>query len=549
MSEKVEDVLAAALFSTGSRYAFGVPGGGANLAMVGALADAGIEFVLGHGETAACIMASTYGHLTQSVAAAVVTRGPGAASAVNGAAQATLDRHPLVLVADTVAQSQRDRIPHQRIDQQAMLAPVTKGSFLLSASVSESTVAAVIALAQRWPRGCVHLDHDPTATATVSFDTNEPASPSTSTSPSPSTSPSTSTSTSTTTTTSAIRSLWGEADRPVFVVGAGAIDHAADVRATIERINAPAFTTYQAAGVLAADSPSNAGLFTNGASEQELLRQADLIVLVGLDMVEPIPKAWPYDAPVVSVAPIATLEPYAPIAYEAVGPIGSVLDEITEIGETGAVRHRWPSTAGQDFRKRVLADLRDHRQPGFGPVEAVDAAAAWASQDAALITTVDAGAHFLAVMPLWPTPEANRLLISNGLATMGYALPAAIGAALARPGHRVLAITGDGGLGMTLAELETLARLSLPVTVLVLNDATLSLIKIKQQPGQGGEGAVAYRQSDFAAIAAAQGVQGAVVETADELRQALDAPTKGPMLIDARISPAAYPHLIKVTRG
>ena len=103
------------------------------------------------------------------------------------------------------------------------------------------------------------------------------------------------------------------------------------------------------------------------------------------------------------------------------------------------------------------------------------------------IATVDSGAHMLAAMPLWEVDEPQRLLISSGLATMGYALPAAIGAALCAPGAPVIAFTGDGGLGMTLMEIETAVRLRLRVVVVVFNDAALSLIKIKQRPaGQGG---------------------------------------------------------------
>ena len=77
------------------------------------------------------------------------------------------------------------------------------------------------------------------------------------------------------------------------------------------------------------------------------------------------------------------------------------------------------------------------------------------------IATVDAGAHMLVAMPLWEVGEPHEALISSGLATMGFALPAAIAAAIARPGRRVACLVGDGGLAMTLAELETLARLDL----------------------------------------------------------------------------------------
>ena len=120
----------------------------------------------------------------------------------------------------------------------------------------------------------------------------------------------------------------------------------------------------------------------------------------------------------------------------------------------------------------------------------------------------------LVAMPLWEVAEPGRLLISSGLATMGYALPAAIAAALCAPAVPVVAFTGDGGLGMTLAELETAVRLSLPVIVVVFNDAALSLIEIKQQPaGQGGAEAVRYRPVSFAAAATALGAAGAAVST------------------------------------
>jgi acetolactate synthase-1/2/3 large subunit len=163
--------------------------------------------------------------------------------------------------------------------------------------------------------------------------------------------------------------------------------------------------------------------------------------------------------------------------------------------------------------------------------------------------TVDAGAHFLAVMPLVRVANPHQLLISNGLATMGFAVPAAIGVSLARPGDPVVAFTGDGGLSMVLGELETIARLELPITIVVFNDAALSLIEIKQVHGHGGPEAVRYRPVDFAAIAYASGLDGIVVESEGELTAALSGSWDRPRLIDARIDPSAYPALIAATRG
>lgn len=515
------DALARAIAAGGATHAFGVPGGGPNLDVVGALDREGVRFVLAHAETAACIMASTYGWLTGSPTAAVVTRGPGAASAVNGAAQATLDRHPLLLVTDTVPAASRARVPHQRIDQQAMLEPVANASFVLGEQTTEAHVAAAMAIAGATPAGCVHLDYDATAPgseiefsppASVEGDDDRAA------------------------------ALIANARHPVVIVGVGATVHANEVRAALDRFGAPVFTTYQGVGIVDAEGPLNAGLFTNGASERPMLEQADLIVLIGVDLVEPIPATWDYAAPVVSLTVHAATDDYLPIDTELVGDLASRAEKLL----VGA--HAWDTSAGEAHRRAVRATLAEAGTPHtFGPVDAVRIVAQ--HTDPAATVTVDAGAHFLAIMPFWPARDPQRLLISNGLATMGYAVPAAIGASLARPGEPVVALTGDGGLGMCLAELETIARLDLPITVVVYNDAALSLIEIKQRAGHGGPGAVRYRPSDFAAVAAAMGMDASVATDVDELAAALQRGGSGPLLIDARIDPSAYPELIATTRG
>ena len=134
------------------------------------------------------------------------------------------------------------------------------------------------------------------------------------------------------------------------------------------------------------------------------------------------------------------------------------------------------------------------------------------------LITVDAGAHMLVAMPLWRSAEPNGVLISNGLATMGFALPAALAAAIAHPDRKVICFVGDGGLGMALAELEVLSRRSLDVTVIVFNDASLTLIKLKQGEAQGGTAAVGYSPISFAGIATAMGIDSATVRDGDEVR-------------------------------
>ena len=155
----------------------------------------------------------------------------------------------------------------------------------------------------------------------------------------------------------------------------------------------------------------------------------------------------------------------------------------------------------------------------------------------------------MAIMPFWPSAAPLRLLISNGLATMGFAVPAAIAAALARPGQPVVCMVGDGGLAMTVAELETLARLQLPVTVVVFDDAALSLIEIKQKRGQGGSDAVRFGPIDYARVAAAMGLDAGTATSTSDVVSLLSAGWDRPRLIDARIDPRTYTGLIAATRG
>lgn len=514
----VADVLVAQLHSAGTRLLFGVPGGGANLDVVGAAADAGIDFVLAHDETAACVMAGTHGLLTGSVGTAVVTRGPGVTSAATGLAQATLDRFPLLLVGDTVSSATRSRVPHQRLDQVAMTAPLAKWAGTLGSADPAAVARAAVSLARRAPAGGVHLDLDATAPGDAAPKVPPPSPVDR-------------------TALAEARRLIAGSRHPVVIAG----PEATGAGEMLNRLGCPVLCTYQAKGTVPDGSPVAAGLFTNGALERPLLEHADLVLAVGVDPVEPIPAPWNYDMPLVMLHPAPVDGSYFGAPTVVPGPLGSTLPSLVEVAEP-----RWDADAGALARKAGIEAL-EHRSAGLSPHDVVRELAR--VTPAGSTVTVDAGAHMLVVMPLWHAERPHQVLISNGLATMGFALPAAIGAALAGPSAPVVCFVGDGGLGMTTAELETVARLGLDLVVVVLNDAALSLIEIKQTGGQGGAGAVRYGATDFAAVARGMGMPGCVVESADELRVQLSGGLRGPRLIDARIDPAGYPHVIGVTRG
>ena len=165
--------------------------------------------------------------------------------------------------------------------------------------------------------------------------------------------------------------------------------------------------------------------------------------------------------------------------------------------------------------------------------------------------TVDAGAHMLPATMLWPASEPNHLLISNGLSTMGFALPAAIGAALIDRSRPVVALTGDGGLLMCVGELLTAVRERLRIIVIVFSDASLSLIEVKQQARQLPAAGVALGPIDWPALASSFGVNGRVASDEATLERAIVQALAydGPSLIEAKIDRTNYGATLRAVRG
>jgi acetolactate synthase-1/2/3 large subunit len=526
---EISTVLATAIAQGGGDTAFGMPGGGNNLDFIGAVEAVGMRFVLAHAETPAAIMASVYADLTDRPTACVITRGPGAASAVNGAANAMLDRQPVIIVADAVDSAAYPRIAHQRFDQLTLFAPIVKWAVTLGSERTDKTAEHAVRLSMTQPRGPVFLNFDPPGKSPAAGPPTEVA--------------------------AAIAALpedavdlISRATRPVILLGVGARHVRESVRSLVKGTNVPVLTTYRAKGLVPDSWPNAAGMLTGATMEAPLLESADLILMVGVDTVEFIPNAWPYEAPVISLAAWAETSPYISSVLEIVGDLdGLVRDATRHLPET-----TWTPEAAHQHRAAETQRLLAGPSPvdGLAPETVVQRARALAP--AGTIATVDAGAHMLPAMELWDVENEDEALISSGLATMGFAVPAAIAAALARPGRRVVCFVGDGGLGMTLGELETIRRYDLTVTVVVFNDSRLSLIAVKAKPeGNGGDAAVTFRAIDFAAVATAYGFPGVRVATVDELDRALSESfsDSGPSLIDARVDPRGYAHILNAVRG
>lgn len=524
LAEAIADVLRA----RGVRRMFGIPGGGSSLDLIEVAGQYGIDFVLVRTETAGAIMAAVTGELTGVPGVALAGVGPGAASAVNGVAYAALERAPMILFTDGPAPSL-----HQAFDQNEMFRPVTKVQTRLRPDCGRARLIALMDVACQLPRGPVQVDLTAEDAGTAVTGAKEPS------------------------VKNALepmdanaldnaRRLLRESHKPVIIAGMEARYAAADValRHLADALACPVLLTYKAKGCFPDADPRMVGMVTGAIAEADCVGCADLIVLFGFDPVELFPGLWPYTAPVLDL-------------YPGAKPANPIVSAVTLIaGLATAVEALVPNVPENDWSAGEIARLRRTMHArlklaghGHTAETVIEALAAAAPEGCRL--TVDAGAHMISAMARWPASKPHDVLKSNGLSTMGFALPAAIAAALETPERPVAALTGDGGLMMCLAELTTAAAHGLKIVVVLLNDAALSLIDIKQRRRQHPSAGVRYRAVDFAGAAKALGCATWRVERDEPLAAVISEAFRvdGPALIDIAVDAGGYSEQLTALRG
>jgi len=517
------------LQTVGARALFGVPGGGGNLDLIEAARGAGLPFVLTSTETGAAIAALAQADVLGRPGACLTTLGPGAASVVNGVACAHLDRAPMMVFTDSNPAGARGAFTHQQFDHVALFKPITKWSARLESGRACQTLDEAFRTVLTVPPGPVHIDCPGDVTALDDGDDFHVT-------------------TEDTMVSDGFTALVARARKPLLLIGLGA-RHGGDPAAIgrlCERLHVPAMVTYKAKGVVSDTHECFAGVFTNGAIERALIDQSDLLIGIGLDPVELLPRPWTVTSPIVAIGRWLAPVDHVPFTAQWVTDIPAAVTMLETVMRTT----EWDL---DDVTRTVNAQRRLIDVPGDGtgmPAQRVVAIAADALAPTHRVT-VDAGAHMFPATMTWPVREANGLLISNGLSTMGFALPAAIGAALADRERPVVALTGDGGLLMCAGELLTAARERLRIIVIVFNDASLSLIEIKQHSRRLPPGGVSLGPVAWATLAEAFGVAAFTAATDSELARAIEAATSrdGPSLIDARIDRSNYGKMLRAIRG
>jgi len=341
--------------------------------------------------------------------------------------------------------------------------------------------------------------------------------------------------------------LLADAARPLIVAGMEARAPAASaaLRQLAQALGCPVMTTYKAKGAIADTDPLAVGCFTGASADARCLEGADLLVFFGLDPIELLPGPWRFEGPVLALALHEGYDyPTAPAA-SLPGELARAAQTLIATAQPSA----WSALEIAALRRRLRRGLAMTGPHGRSAEDVVSAVRIAAPAGARL--TVDSGAHMFAAMGLWKADAPGDVLKSNGLSTMGFALPAAIAAALEEPARPTVAMTGDGGLHMCLAELATAARHGCRIVVVVFNDSRLSLIDIKQQRRQRASRGVRFGAMDHAAVAEGLGCRGWRVGETEPLAPALAEAFahRGPALVDVVVDPGAYNAQYEALRG
>jgi acetolactate synthase I/II/III large subunit len=521
------EVLATAFKDAGTPFIVGHPGG-ESVELMEAARQRQMRFLLVKQEVAGAMLASTWGEITGSPGICMSTRGPGATNMVNGVAHAFLDRAPLIAITDAYSRPTYEIGLRQRINQLAVYDPIVKWSTTIDAKTVRQQVRRAMRTATGEPPGPVHfeLPQSETTREAGEYAAEPPLVPNR-IAPGPDRAD----------LKPAIDAL-KRSRRPILLAGLGIFWSKASPEFVrfAERIGAPVLTTSKCKGAIPEDHPLRAGCIIGGVIEKDLVTKADLIITVGLDAVELQPKAWPYTVPVISLASTPSLDAFVPADPEIVGELRALLAALAELAPEGA---GWGEKASRTFRQQVV-DALNTPSTGLSPQRAMEVARAVLPRDT--IATCDAGASRLLVVQKWEAYGPREFLTSNGLGSMGYAVPGALGARLAHPDRPVVAFTGDGGMMMALAELQTAQREKLPIIVIVFDDQEIGLIRVKQEIKGITPFGVHLGGVDWEKLGQAFGADAVVVETEQGLSNALSAAVQsgGTTLIAARIDPSGY---------
>ncbi|WP_159438639.1 thiamine pyrophosphate-binding protein [Desulforamulus ferrireducens] len=509
MSATVAQVMVQQLISWGIKHVFGVVGDSTFYFLDALARQSAIKFYAVRHEETAALMASAYAKLTGEMAVCTGTSGPGLVHLLNGLADAQKDGVPLLAITGQVARQDVGTHQKQYLDQQSLVHSLVSYTCLLSdpqATVKVLNQAYKKAITQRMPAHisvpmdvfqlpCEEQIRQPEPYLFTRMISDHH-------------------------TLKGVLPWLERAERPVILAGVGARGAGQQVRALAEKWGAGVIHTLGGIGVIPGTHPLALGGLGHAGSwaAAEILQQADLCLRIGVNW-------WPekYISKHIQVIEIdaqaANIGAGSNVAYGLVGDAAQLLPELTNL-LSKKERRPWQETlakAHRDWHNQVAQEAA--QSGGFVPPARIVQVMSQLLHAEAVVC-LDTGDH-----TIWFgrnfIPQNQRVLLSGKWRTMGFALPAALAAKLARPARQVVALVGDGGMGMLLADFTTAVKYDLPVVILVVNNGGLIEEKNRMLTGNLIPAGVSLHNPNFAAFAQACGGAGFWVNDASQLEDTL----------------------------
>ncbi|OBF23065.1 acetolactate synthase [Mycobacterium kubicae] len=504
------ELMVKCLENEGVAVVFGLPGE-ENIRFVTALAKSDIRYVLTRHEQAASFMAEMYGRVTGRAAVVSATLGPGAINMQLGVADATTNSTPLVAISAQVGQDREYKESHQYVDLVSMFAPITRWSAGVPTSralpemirkafkVAETERPAAVYLAVPEHVDADDSDYDlkPLPRNVVRPDAPAPGQ------------------------VSRAAEILRKAQRPVVLAGHGAARSGATdalIRFS-DKTGVRVANSFHGKGVMPDDHPNSIG--TLGFMRHDYVNfgfdNADVVIAVGYELQEfdPVRINPKGDKKIIHIHRFpAEVDAHYSVDVGIIGDISDSLNALTD--ELAGHRFKgYDDEPGSGLLDEEFArGQQDSRFPLAPQRVVADTRAALGRGDVVL---VDTGATKMWMARLYPTYEPNTCLVSNGLSTMGFSLPGALGVKLARPDAKVLAVVGDGAFMMNSQEIETAVREKIPLVVLIWEDGGYGLIEWKMDLELGEHHYVSFSNPDVVSYAESFGAKGYRITSADEL--------------------------------
>jgi acetolactate synthase-1/2/3 large subunit len=505
-------VFVECLENEGVKHVFGIPGE-ETLDLNQSLANSSIEFVPVRHEQGGAYIADVYGRLTGRAGVCLGTLGPGATNLVTAVADAFLDRAPLVALTGQGDLERMHKESHQYIDTVQVMRPITKWNARLSdPAIIPEVVRKAFKVAESEKPGATHIEL-PEDVMEMEIDASplprrKPVQPE-----------------------PAARELLRAADiirgalNPVALAGNGVVRAGAApaLREFIRSTGIPVAETFMGKGVTDAYEEKSLGNVGLQAGDYNMagFDDADVVIAIGYDLVEQSPSTWNPDGDKTIVCidslPSEIDSHYVP-EVELIGDIYHVLSRLSE-----ECRHVPHSGGSQRLRDVVLGRFEaakdDDQFPMQPPRALYEIRKALGRKD---ILVSDVGLHKLWIGRMFPAFEPNTVLIANGLAGMGFAVPAGIAAKIVHPDRKVVTVNGDGGFLMNCQELETMMRLKTPIVNVIWENSQYGSIVWKQDKKFGRHFGVDFTNPDFVKLAESFGLPAWRCEGVDDFSKHLN---------------------------